>query len=335
MDAAGCDRAALVASSDGGPMSILYSATYPQRTSALVLYGSFARMAWAPDYPSGLPSSSTNCGWSCFGIAGATGPRSRPWPRAWRRCRLAALVGPRRTLGVLTPPRCWGCSRRRGRSTPSTSSRRSRCPRWSSIGAGTGGSASGTAASSPSTSPALGSWSSPGDDHLFYAGDADAVLDEIEEFLTGARHGPESHRVLTTVLFTDIVESTQLAAQLGDQSLARPARTAPRRRPEPARPFRWRRGRHRRRRLLRHLRRARTRGSLRAGDRRRGRRAWASRSAPAFTPVNANSSAARSPAWPSTSALESRRPQDLAEVLVSSTVKDLLAGSGITFSDRG
>jgi class 3 adenylate cyclase len=54
-------------------------------------------------------------------------------------------------------------------------------------------------------------------DHLFYAGDDDAVLDEIEEFLTGARHGPESHRVLTTVLFTDIVGSTELAVRLGDR----------------------------------------------------------------------------------------------------------------------
>ena len=56
MDAVGCDRVALVASSDGGPMSILYAATHPQRTSALVLYGAFARMAWSPEYPCGLPS---------------------------------------------------------------------------------------------------------------------------------------------------------------------------------------------------------------------------------------------------------------------------------------
>jgi len=56
----------------------------------------------------------------------------------------------------------------------------------------------------------------PGDDHTPYAGDADALLDEIEEFLTGIRHGPEPDRILATVLFTDIVGSTQRAAEIGD-----------------------------------------------------------------------------------------------------------------------
>jgi class 3 adenylate cyclase len=48
-------------------------------------------------------------------------------------------------------------------------------------------------------------------------GDADTLLDEIEEFLTGVRHGPEPDRVLATVLFTDIVDSTRRAAELGDR----------------------------------------------------------------------------------------------------------------------
>ena len=49
----------------------------------------------------------------------------------------------------------------------------------------------------------------PGDDHLPYVGDQDAILDEIQEFLTGVRHGPDADRVLATVLFTDIVGSTR------------------------------------------------------------------------------------------------------------------------------
>jgi class 3 adenylate cyclase len=57
----------------------------------------------------------------------------------------------------------------------------------------------------------------PGDDHLVCAGDQDALLDEIEEFLTGVRRGPEPDRVLATVLFTDIVGSTERAAELGDR----------------------------------------------------------------------------------------------------------------------
>jgi class 3 adenylate cyclase len=56
-----------------------------------------------------------------------------------------------------------------------------------------------------------------GEDHFPWTGDADAVLDEVEEFLTGARHGPELDRVLATVLFTDIVGSTERAVELGDR----------------------------------------------------------------------------------------------------------------------
>src|SRR5207237_62960 len=56
----------------------------------------------------------------------------------------------------------------------------------------------------------------PGDDHLPWTGDVDALLDEVEEFLTGVRRGPEPDRVLVTILFTDIVGSTELAARLGD-----------------------------------------------------------------------------------------------------------------------
>jgi class 3 adenylate cyclase len=57
----------------------------------------------------------------------------------------------------------------------------------------------------------------PGNDHLPWGADADAILDEIEEFLTGVRHGPEPDRVLATVLFTDIVGATEKAAALGDR----------------------------------------------------------------------------------------------------------------------
>jgi class 3 adenylate cyclase len=57
-----------------------------------------------------------------------------------------------------------------------------------------------------------------GQDHLPWVGDADAVLDEIEEFLTGVRRGPAPDRVLTTVLFTDVVRSTERAVELGDRA---------------------------------------------------------------------------------------------------------------------
>ena len=54
MDAAGSQRAALVGVSEGGPLNLLFAATYPDRTAAMVLVGSFARVAWAPDYPFGV-----------------------------------------------------------------------------------------------------------------------------------------------------------------------------------------------------------------------------------------------------------------------------------------
>ena len=56
----------------------------------------------------------------------------------------------------------------------------------------------------------------PGIDHLAWVGDSDAILNEVEEFLTGTRHSAEPTRVLATVLFTDMVESTSRAVQLGD-----------------------------------------------------------------------------------------------------------------------
>lgn len=54
MDDAGCERAAVVGMSEGGPMALLFAATYPERVSALVLWATFARLAWAPDYPDGV-----------------------------------------------------------------------------------------------------------------------------------------------------------------------------------------------------------------------------------------------------------------------------------------
>jgi class 3 adenylate cyclase len=57
----------------------------------------------------------------------------------------------------------------------------------------------------------------PGEDHLWYFGDQDAIVDEVEEFLTGARSAPEADRMLSTVLFTDIVGSTERASEIGDR----------------------------------------------------------------------------------------------------------------------
>jgi class 3 adenylate cyclase len=57
----------------------------------------------------------------------------------------------------------------------------------------------------------------PGADHLYYTGDGDAILNEVQEFLTGTREMSDDDRVLATVLFTDIVGSTERAHELGDR----------------------------------------------------------------------------------------------------------------------
>jgi pimeloyl-ACP methyl ester carboxylesterase len=61
----------------------------------------------------------------------------------------------------------------------------------------------------------------PGDDHLFFVGDTDAIVDEIEEFLTGARSGAEGEVALAAVLFTDIVSSTEHQARVGSREWSR------------------------------------------------------------------------------------------------------------------
>ena len=83
-----------------------------------------------------------------------------------------------------------------------------------------------TRATSPSTSRGRGYVELEGNDSLFSVGDAESILGEIEEFLTGTRHAREPDRVLATVLFTDIVGSTERAAEMGDSRLARAARSA-------------------------------------------------------------------------------------------------------------
>ena len=129
----------------------------------------------------------------------------------------------------------------------------------------------------------------PGRDHLAWGEDADAIVDEIEEFLTGVRHGPEPDRVLATVLFTDIVGSTEKAAALGDRrwrDLLEGHHTLVRR--ELAR-FRGREIDTSRRWVPRDVRRTRARRPLRPGRQRRGSRRSGSTCAPASTRARSSS----------------------------------------------
>ena len=173
----------------------------------------------------------------------------------------------------------------------------------------------------------------PGDDHIPWYEDAERALGEVQEFLTGARHAPEPERVLATVLFTDIVDSTRTAAELGDQRWREVLEGHQRGGARRARALRRPRGQVDRRRVPGHVRRA-----------RRARSAAPRRSS---TPPSRWASSVR--AGLHTGECEvmgddiggiavhiAARVSALAgpdEVLVSRTVKDLVAGSGIEFAD--
>jgi len=217
MDAAGSERAVVFGSSEGGALAILFSVTYPERVSALVLYGAYPRLSWAPDYPNGIEASEELLGEfeSQWGRVGGGLPLSFLHPgraddRAYQEAlarwdRLSASPGAaaailrmilgidvRHLLSAIRVPTLVVY-----RTADVVHAEGSRY-----LGAHI---------------PGAKSVELPGDVYFPYRGDQDAVLAEIEEFLTGVRPSPLPDRVLATVLFTDIVGSTQTAADVGDR----------------------------------------------------------------------------------------------------------------------
>jgi len=216
MDAAGSERAALVGVSEGGPLSLLFAATHPNRATAIVLIGTFARVAWAPDYTFGTSPETWNAmlqrmeqGWgkgvllSAFAPSLANDATARQWWGRFQRqaCSPGAVVALLRmtyeidTRAVLSAIRVPALILHRvdDRMMPIEHARYL-----------------------AQLMPGAVLAELPGVDHFFWTGDANAYLERIEEFLTGQRHDCESDRVLATVLFADIAGSTERAAQLGD-----------------------------------------------------------------------------------------------------------------------
>jgi class 3 adenylate cyclase len=217
MDAVGVERAALFGVSEGGPMSLLFAATYPERTSALVLYGSYACRSWAPDNPGGHTEEEWRAiiaaiekGWGEGGDMNLRSPSVagdesyRQWAATYQR--LAASPGAaiaiiemnkqidvRPILSAVRVPTL--VVHRTGDRTIRVAQGRYLAEHI----------------------PGARLVELPGDDHIPWVADMDAILDEVEEFLTGARRATESDRVLATVLFTDVVGSTEKAAALGDK----------------------------------------------------------------------------------------------------------------------
>jgi class 3 adenylate cyclase/pimeloyl-ACP methyl ester carboxylesterase len=219
MDAAGSKRAALLGISEGGPMSIVFAATYPERTSSLILYGSIARGSWAPDYPWGGRIDDAFEEWlvkwrkdwgNPIGIdhwapSAANDPRFREWWSRYLRLgaspsSIIALFRMNKTIDVRAVlPTI---------HVPTLVIHR--------IGDRAINIEEGRYLASHIEGGRIVEF--PGDDHIWWVGDSAAIISEIEEFLTGVRYVTEADRVLATVLFTDIVNSTEQAAQMGDRA---------------------------------------------------------------------------------------------------------------------
>jgi class 3 adenylate cyclase len=216
LDAVGSERAALFSHSEGGNLAVLFAATFPQRTIALVTAGIFAKRIWSPDYPWAptpearaaeisdmerdwpltnvahlAPSAARD---EAFGRRLATYFRQSASPgAAVALYRMNTGIDIRQVLPTITIPTLM--LHRTGDLDANVEE-----GRWIAA-----------------QIPGARFLELPGDDHLPWVGDQDRLLDEAEEFLTGTRPAPEIDRVLATVLFTDIVGSTKLAVRLGDR----------------------------------------------------------------------------------------------------------------------
>jgi pimeloyl-ACP methyl ester carboxylesterase len=219
MDAVGSDRAALIGESEGGPMSMLFAASFPQRTVALLLCGAEVKEETTEDWPWGestreefeeamvrLPErwSSVPSSLKVFVRSWGDDPRALEWfarlkmqsasPAAAEVfMRMAHDIDVRDVAPAIRVPTLilhsvedQVCHVENARYLARTI-------------------------------PGARYVELPGADHVMYAELADLAIAEIREFLTGVREGPEPERLLATVLFTDLVGSTERAAELGDR----------------------------------------------------------------------------------------------------------------------
>jgi pimeloyl-ACP methyl ester carboxylesterase len=216
MDAAGCERADIVGISEGGTMAMLMTASHPERVNALVLYGTFTRLLEAPDFPLGVTEEQLSAlvdlsakGWGeGIGLGGwAPSRRDDAALRQWwaRLQRMAASPGMVGNIFALYPQLDIRDVAPAIRVPTLVLHRRD--DKMVSLEMGR---------YLADLIPGSKFVALEGTDHLFFTGDADSLLDEVEEFLTGVRPLPAVERVLATVLLTDIVDSTTRAAQQGD-----------------------------------------------------------------------------------------------------------------------
>jgi len=219
MDAVGSRKAALLGISEGGPMCALFAATYPERTAALMTFGSFARPLAAPDYPWGRTEEAQRqfveairTGWGSkpVGIEARVPSKARDeafrqwWTRYLVRSASPSAVLALVRMNILIDVRA---------VLPAIRVPTLVMHRTGDLALDVGGSRY-----MAQQIPGARFVEYPGVDHLPWTSDPEPVLGDIEQFVTGVRHAPEPDRVLATVMFADIVDSTQRAAAIGDRA---------------------------------------------------------------------------------------------------------------------
>jgi class 3 adenylate cyclase len=220
LDAARCERATLVGTADTGPACIAVAALHPARVDRLILYGTYAKGSWSEDYP---------IGWSESEVADFQHYVQEDWATPAR----VELIAPSAVHDeafqhwLMTLDRLGASPRAAivlGEMTRQVDVR----PLLARIEVPTLVlHRTGDRLNPPEHGRYLAAHipearfvELPGEDFVFWAGNTNAIADEIEEFVTGRRAGPEPTRVLATVVFTDVVGSTRRAAGLGDQGWA-------------------------------------------------------------------------------------------------------------------
>ena len=217
LDTVGSDRAALIANIGGGILAMPFAAAHPDRVSSLILVDCFARFLEAPDFPIGQPieqlapnleiaEGETGRGVmiDMFAPSFAGDERIR---RAWARYeRSAATPGSTKAIVQLIYE-----------SDVRDVLPAIRVPTLVIHRAAAKGFAVEHGRYLGEHIPGAKYVELPGADNLIWAGDQDAIVAEIQDFVTGVRPVLDPRRVLAAVLFTDIVGSTKLAAELGDE----------------------------------------------------------------------------------------------------------------------
>ena len=218
MDATGTERASLMGTLEGGPLAMLFAATHPDRVERLILYGTYARSRRAPDYDWPPTDAERDA-------------RMEELVAAWGKGNLVASLAP--SMADDPAYRRWAGRMERYSASPGTVAAvmqalgetdvrhvlpSIRVPTLIMHRRDDGFLMVEHSRYLAQNIPNARYVELEGSDGLFSVGDSEAVLGEIEEFLTGERHVPEPDRVLATVLFTDICGSTERAAAMGDSA---------------------------------------------------------------------------------------------------------------------